>query len=885
VGQYLARRHDRRLAVRVRLHGQGKDAKYEFYPQRGLIEEEFHALWAAQAKHHPELTDATRDTLHAIMFRQRPLKPVIPGRCTLNPDERRAPWALPLAQKFRIYQELANLRIERFGDSRPLDHQQRDAIFAKLEHKQKLTFEQMRRAIKLDATHRFNLESPNREGLKGDETGIRLAKPKLFADAWWKFDANKQNSIVETILAMDDDAALAKIAHEQWGLSEESARAVARVGLPNGHAAIGKTAMGKIVPIMVEQGLGYHDAAKAAGYEPSDFRGDGSMDALPYYGEILDRSVVGDSGVPEDPIEKRLGRFPNPTVHIALNQLRVVVNTLAARHGKPHEVVIELARELKQNRKQKDDHNKRILDDTKRNQLIAEKLAQLQVENNALNRKTYKLWEELGPPHDRRCVYTNEPIAATMIFSGAVAIDHILPFSATLDDGMDNLLLCMASANRQKTNMTPFQWKGSAADWDDILKRAENLPQRKRRRFAPDGMEWWLREESDFIARHLTDTQWIAKAAKEYIGGICHSNRVWATPGRLTALLRGKWGLNAILQDVKRDTRTNDPEGGETTDLSGVAKNRDDHRHHAIDAFVIALTERGMLNKVSRAAGQTGPERIIDEMPEPWPGFRDALRARIANMVVSLKPDHGRQGRLHEDTAYGFVKKPEDWGGHNVVYRKSFADLNQNEVERIRDPDLRRQVTDYLSANGSAEKIAAAALKKLLSEFKDRNGVTPRRVRLLKKEERLIALKDRDGKPYKGLIPGENWCIDIFEQPDGSWIGAALSVFDANNGKALDEKRKGHPAARRVMRVHKGDYLQLVDDRGKTRILRVARLEVSADRLRLADHNEAGDVNERHKSDSDPFRWTFASFNRLKEMKARKVTVDAVGRVIGGAPR
>jgi CRISPR-associated endonuclease Csn1 len=165
VGAYLAQRHDKRLPVRVRLAGAGKTAHYEFYPQRTLTEAEFDALWNAQAAHHPSLTDGAREELRTIMFRQRPLRPVLPGRCTLDPNERRAPWALPLAQHFRIHQELANLRIEGPGTSTRLAPHQRALIFAKLERKPKLTFTQMKRALKLDGTQRFNLESPQRDSM------------------------------------------------------------------------------------------------------------------------------------------------------------------------------------------------------------------------------------------------------------------------------------------------------------------------------------------------------------------------------------------------------------------------------------------------------------------------------------------------------------------------------------------------------------------------------------------------------------------------------------------------------------------------------------------------------------------------------------------------
>jgi CRISPR-associated endonuclease Csn1 len=897
VGEYLWARHNRRdengqrPSVRVRLQGAGKDAHYEFYPQRALLEEEFDKLWAKQAEFHPTLlTESTKAALKDLIFFQRPLKPVVPGRCTLDPSERRAPWALPLAQRFRIYQELANLRIERLGESRALTRAERDAVFAKLERKPKLTFKQIATALKLDATHRFNLEAPNRDGLKGDDTGIRLAKDRLFGKGWWALPAERQAEIVETILAADDDAALAEIAQRDWGLAEPNARAVARVALPEGHANVGRAAMARIVPVMVEQGLDYHHAAKSAGYEPSDFRGDGVMDALPYYGEILDRQVIGDSGNPDDPAEKQFGRFPNPTVHIALNQVRAVINALIERHGKPTEIVVELARELKQNKKQKDAHNKRVAEDTVRNAKIAEKLGTLGIENTALNRKIYKLWEELGPPEDRRCVYTGQQIPATKIFSPEFAIDHILPFSRTLDDGMENLVLCAAGANRAKTNLTPHEWKGHEAGWDEILLRADKLPPKKRRRFSPDAMEWWLREEADFVARHLTDTQWIAKAAKEYLGGICPADRVWATPGRLTHLLRGKWGLNTILADLRRGTLTNDPAAGEDTEAAaGVPKNRNDHRHHAIDAFVVALTARGILNRVAQAAGRSSPDRIIDDMPEPWPGFRNDLRQSIGNVVVALKPDHGKQGRLHEDTAYGLIERPEDWGGHNVVYRKSFADLNENEIERIRDPDLRAQVQAHIAAAKGTGTIAGAALKAALAAFKDRNGVTPRRVRLTKAESPLIPIRHRKNGPvYKAVAAGENWCIDIFEQPDGSWHGSPITLFEANNPGTLDEKRKGHPAARRVLRIHKGDYLKLRNG-SADEIYRVVRLNARASRLYLAAHHEAGDLQRRHeKKESeyrdDPFRWLLASYATLKERRARKVSVDVLGHVRDPGP-
>ena len=94
-----------------------------------------------------------------------------------------------------------------------------------------------------------------------------------------------------------------------------------------------------------------------------------------------------------------------------------------------------------------------------------------------------------------------------------------------------------------------------------------------------------FRKEDGHVARHLVDTQYLSRLAKCYLSHVCDPDRVWASPGRLTAMLRARWGLNGIL-------------GG------GSVKNRRDHRHHAVDAFVIGCTDRGLLQKISRASGQ-----------------------------------------------------------------------------------------------------------------------------------------------------------------------------------------------------------------------------------------------------------------------------------------
>ena len=102
VGELLAgpRVQDAKLAhrhsVRARLNGSGATAFYEFYPTREMIVDEFDALWNKQKEFHGlALKDDTCVLLRRLIDEQRPLKPQPVGRCTLNPNEERAPHALP----------------------------------------------------------------------------------------------------------------------------------------------------------------------------------------------------------------------------------------------------------------------------------------------------------------------------------------------------------------------------------------------------------------------------------------------------------------------------------------------------------------------------------------------------------------------------------------------------------------------------------------------------------------------------------------------------------------------------------------------------------------------------------------------------------------------
>lgn len=886
--------------VRFRPTAEGAKNLYAFYPSREMAEQELDAIWAAQSPHHPQLTPALLDRLKRIIIEQRPLKKPVVGRCTLRPEpgvqERwgleidmgeRAPKAHPLFQRFRILQDASQLRIVRPGlAERFLTVAEFKTVVSKLSMKgaSACAFEKLRKDLRLPDDARFNYELSGRSGFKPDETAVKLRGAKAFGKSWDALPRERQIELVEQLLHVEDPEELIDWLMREHGLDRDRAEAVSGVRLPQGHGQFGGSVLADLVDAMesrsVEDGvdpqtgeiyarpLKYNEATRAFDEHHSHQRGPGDLPTLPYYGEALRRHVISKPEAPDGSQEK-IGRVPNPTVHIGLNQIRAVVNALIEAYGPMDEIVIELARELKLNKKRKDEIQRENRQNEAKNADRRARLERIGVGDTHRNRLMLRLFDEL-PADEKVCVYSGASLSMERLFSGDVDIDHILPYSATLDDSFMNKVLCTTHANREKGNRAPASaWSGD--DLTEIEERARRLFQKKAWRFQPDAMQ---RFEADggFLARQLTDTQHMSRLAKTYLEHVCA--QVWAPPGRLTAMLRAKWGLNDLLPDHNYAN-------------AAQPKNRKDHRHHAIDAFVIACTDRGLLNRIARESGRAEDMNLDhlfpkDSFPHPFEDYREALSAALPKIIVSHKPDHGlppggrdhpsvTSGQLLEETAYGLVDEEIDGKRYNLVTRKPVAALTSAEIGRVRDTALREalQSVEY-EAKQTGQKLEEA-----LAEYGRTKGV--RRVRVLKTEQSVRVVRHGDGYE-KAYSPAGNHRVEILELPDGSWAGEGVTVFDANQPGYTPRWRTDHPGARLIMRVHNGDLIEADFGDGR-KIHRVYRLNPTAKRLYLAAHNEAGAINERHNDSDDPLRWVLASYSRLKTAGARRVRVDPIGRV------
>jgi CRISPR-associated endonuclease Csn1 len=872
IGDWLATRHAAKQPVRVRLAGTGVTAAYDFYPSRAMLDKEFNTIWQAQSGWNPSLTEDMRTELHRIIFHQRPLRPVPVGKCWLEPEQPRAPKAWPLTQRFRIAQSVSHLRISQPGiPERRLTDLERRQILDILFRGEPLKIATIIKKI-LHLPSETDLHTRETE-LKGDATAERLAgKPKAknlppIGPAWHDLDLATQNRIAETILLheADDDPAAGIKGLTALGLTSGQAASAIMASLPDGHAALSATAMAKILPHL-EAGMTYNDAVQAAGYPHHSDRRTGEIRAeLPYYGELLAERIGTGTGDPSDPAEKRYGRAPNPTVHIALNEIRRVVNAIIKRHGPPTQIVVETLRDLGRSAKQRAEEEARNRDNRKANDKREECLKSLNVVVNAKNRIRLRLWEEQAlDPKDRRCPYTNALITPALALSDKIEEDHILPFALTLDDSFANRMLVHRDANRAKARRTPFEAYGHTPDWPDIQARIALLPEQKRWRFAQDALQKFGKD-GDFLARHLTDSATIARWAIFYLD-VLAPGKIWSVPGRLTSLLRNELGLNSK----------------SLLDKGSARKDRTDHRHHAIDAVVVALTDRATLQRVSAAAkraDQSNTGRLIKEFPEPWPGFVADISAKLRTIIVSHKPDTGVQGPLHNDTAYGIIGDagPKD---PNVVVRKPVESLfgkSASDIEEaVRDPHLGRL-------------IAAAALDKArLAALTGPNGAPVRRIRQWERLEKKQEIQDRKtGKPYKVMKLDGNHSAGLWKLPTGKVKLHVLSRFaaaqqaEANRLKRPVIEERPHPAAKLLMRLHISDMVAFGAGPHR-RILRVVKM--SGSQIVLAEPQEGGSLKGRDADKSDPFNYLNASASRLVSERARKIWVDPSGRIYDPGP-
>ncbi len=763
------------------------------YISRGMIEHEFTAIWQAQAQHHADLMrEDLRKQLHYAIFHQRPLKSPkrFIGFCDLERDRRRAPLAVLAAQRHRLLQKVNDLRfISNRGEVRDLSREERAKLALALETKGEMTFAAIRRLLSLK-DGRLNFETEGEKTLVGNRTAAKLVT--VFGEARWaELTPAQRDQVVEDLRTIHNPDARRRRAANAWGLDEGAAARFADIVLEDGHHSLSRQALARVLPLM-EQGEPYATARKAC--YPDRAEGN-PRDLLPPLDDVME--------------------VRNPTVQRALTELRKLVNAVVRQYGKPSYIRIELARDLKRNRKQRQDiHFRNIANRKDRETAAAALLKERGI--TSPRRSDVEKWL-LAEECRWICPYSSPErhISVEALFGDApqFQVEHIIPFPRCLDDSFLNKTLCHVDENRRKGNRTPWEAYHGTPQWDDIIGRVKGFSGGGRGRAArnPKLRRFQMEEIDsldDFVSQQLNDTRYASRLAVTFVAQLYgagadgvdpHGRRcVQASRGQVTAHLRDQWLLNSI--------------------LGGGEKTREDHRHHAIDAVVVALTDPGAIKHLSDAAAQaeSARRRRFAPLSPPWPAFLDDVRSAVDTMVVSHRVSRKVAGPMHEETIYG-RPRPDDDGRPQVHIRKPIEALSAKDVSTIVDPAVRRCVEEKLAALGESDPAKAFKTPDTHPTLRARDGrdVPIHKVRIRRSDAtQQIGL---DAHPRQVKL-ANNHHVEIIEPTDArgrvKWEGVVVSTYEAmqrlRNGAPVIQRDHG-PGKRFLFSLAPGEVVELDD--------------------------------------------------------------------------
>lgn len=398
---------------------------------------------------------------------------------------------------------------------------------------------------------------------------------------------------------------------ELFGFKKEYATVLSNVIFKSDYASLSAKAIRKILPHL-KDGNDYSVACEYAGYRHSK------------------RSLTKEE-IKNKILKDKLELLPrnslrNPVVEKILNQMINVVNSVSSAYGKPDEIRIELARELKKSAKEREEMTKSINATTRLHEdyvkiLKAEPFNLSHVSRNDIIR--YKLYLELEK-NAYKTLYSNTYISKEKLFTKEFEIEHIIPKAKLFDDSLSNKTLEARQVNLDKRDMTAFdfieekygkEYASKYANKIEDFYLSKTISKTKRDKLLMKEAEI----PSGFINRDLRDSQYIAKKAREILEE--YVPVVVPTTGSVTDRLREDWQLVDVMQELNWDkydklgmTKYEIGHDGQLIPKIKDWTKRNDHRHHAMDALTIAFTKHSYIQYLNNlnARVQKGVDDYID---------------------------------------------------------------------------------------------------------------------------------------------------------------------------------------------------------------------------------------------------------------------------------
>lgn len=684
-----------------------------------------------------------------------------------KPSLKAAPISSPVFQEFRIWQTINNIRVLRrqFKDengklyldtdvtSDHINEQTLEQLFELFDSKENVKQKQLLKILALnDTDYIINLYRQNEEKeLPGNQTKTYLRKQ--FKKAGYELQGEaiinspeKLYQLWHILYSLEEEKHILSALERQFKIPNTIAEIISKAPpFKPQYGSLSHQAMSRLLPLM--------RSGKYWNWERIDLDTKNRLEKI-FYGEFDEgisdairdlfkkHQIVSEHtskglmvpmasyavyGVhnekniafyekPEQVIPREALNLRNPIVEQVVNEtLRLVQDIWKNdQFGRPSQIHIELARELKKNAAERKEISEMISENENENKRIAAILRELKLGNpNSLaDIERLKLWEKQADEKGREdfkllkfkrpsdptkdeiekyklwaqqkfiSPYSGELIPLSNLFTRAYDIDHIIPRSRFFDDSLDNKVIVETYLNNEKGNKTAYEYikSGSAKGYNLLSPAAfeDNVNKlffRKKRKLllsedVPEG----------FSNRHLVDSRYISKKLNELLTPVASNQKdpVIVTSGKITSELKSAWGLGEKMKELVKwrfdrlQEKTNDsyvwyedelnqdqqPTGRKILRLKGYEK-RIDHRHHALDALIVACTTRShikYLNDLNAAQyrKQVNDEELKQTLPQlleegkdnywqsrkfkkPWKGFVKEATEKMDGIVISFK--------------------------------------------------------------------------------------------------------------------------------------------------------------------------------------------------------------------------------------------------------
>lgn len=463
----------------------------------------------------------------------------------------------------------------------------------------------------------------------------------------------------------------------------------------------------------------------------------------------------------------------NPIVRRSINQSIKIINAIFKKYGDLESIVIEMPRDTNEEEQKK--KLKKMQDNNEKEK--NEALDKAKNQYNLTNKQLYsqkglltkiRLWYQ----QEGRCIYSGKviPIQDLVNNPNEFEIDHIIPKSISLDDSLNNKILCYHYANQIKGNRTPFNafTISNNIKYEDIKERVSQLYKTKKisktkydlLTFEEDINKYEVRKR--FISRNLNDTRYASKALlnglQEYMNEKAKDTTINVVRGKFTYQVRKRWGLT---------------------------KDRDEsYEHHGVDSIIVAASymlgqsdgtiRNPFLQKLNKYGKPSWEIKSSEEYDKevyklPWDTFMKDLYRSIANIKYSHKVDKKVNRAISDATLYSTRKIEDD--DYIVEKYKNIYDNNTSKkvIKKIKD-----DISQYKDPNESKilmRKHDNKTFEKLVKIINEYESEKPNPFEVYRREHGYIKKYSKKGngpiiKDIKFLSTKLGQGIELFKTED-----------------------------------------------------------------------------------------------------------------------